>query len=107
MHHGRASGSVKLHSWIAALGQQGAEAEPWRLGVLELTRPQARRPLAACFHLPILVRVRGSLLEAHALVDHLCLTERGTPVRGIILSQWCLGSDRLEAPVRVTAHRGK
>jgi hypothetical protein len=38
MRHGRASGSVKLHSWIAALGQQDAEAEPGRLGVLELTR---------------------------------------------------------------------
>ena len=38
MHHGRASGSVKLHSWIATLDQQGAEAETGRLGVLGLTR---------------------------------------------------------------------
>jgi len=28
---------VKLHSWITALGQQGTEAEPRRLGVLRLT----------------------------------------------------------------------
>src|SRR5215204_2099097 len=45
-------------------------------------------------------------LEAHVLVDHLCLTERGTPVRSI-LPQWYPGSDHLEAPVPVTAHRGK
>src|SRR5215208_7879899 len=45
-------------------------------------------------------------LEAHVLVDHLCLTERGTPVRSI-LPQWYLGSDHLEAPIPVTAHRGK
>jgi hypothetical protein len=44
-------------------------------------------------------------LEAHALVEHLCLTERGTQCGA--LSQWYLGSDHLEAPVPVTAHRGK
>src|SRR5215218_8451758 len=42
IHHGRTSGSVKLHSWISALGQQGTEAEPGRLGVLRLTYPLAR-----------------------------------------------------------------
>jgi hypothetical protein len=28
-----------LHSWVTALGQQGTEAEPGRLGVLGLTYP--------------------------------------------------------------------
>ena len=32
---------MKLHSWISALGQQGTEAEPGRLGVLGLTYPFA------------------------------------------------------------------
>src|SRR3712207_1516071 len=27
VHHGRTSGSVELHSWVATLGQQGTE--PW------------------------------------------------------------------------------
>jgi hypothetical protein len=37
--HRRTSGSVKLHSWVTTLGQQGTEAEPGRLGVLRLTYP--------------------------------------------------------------------
>jgi hypothetical protein len=40
MHPGRTSGSVKLHSWITALGQQGTEAEPGRLGDLRLMYPR-------------------------------------------------------------------
>ena len=42
--HGQSSGTVKLHSWISALGQQGTEAETGWLGVLRLTYPLARRP---------------------------------------------------------------
>jgi hypothetical protein len=30
VHRGRTSGSVKLHSWVTAFGQQGAEAERGR-----------------------------------------------------------------------------
>jgi hypothetical protein len=44
MYHGRTSGSVQLHSWITALGQQSTEAEPGRLGVLRLTYQRSRRP---------------------------------------------------------------
>jgi hypothetical protein len=40
------------------------------------------------------------------LGDHLCLTECGTPARGI-LSEWHLGYGHLEAPVREAAHRVK
>jgi putative hemolysin len=40
------------------------------------------------------------------LGDHLCLTERGTPARGI-LSEWRVGYGHLEAPVREAAHRVK
>jgi hypothetical protein len=40
------------------------------------------------------------------LEDHLCLTERGTPARGI-LSEWHLGYGHLEVPVREAAQRVK
>src|SRR5919112_3129125 len=100
-----AASSTCSTPWVTALGQQRTEAEPGRLGVLGLTHPQARHPRAAFYHLPTFVRVRGPPLEAHALVEHLCLTERGTQCGA--LSQWYLGSDHLEAPVPVTAHRGK
>jgi hypothetical protein len=30
LHHGRTSGSVKLHSWVTAFGQQGTEVERGR-----------------------------------------------------------------------------
>src|SRR5918993_4343347 len=36
-HHAPTSGSVKLHSWSTAFGQQSTEAEPGRLGVFILT----------------------------------------------------------------------
>src|SRR5919107_1497833 len=41
IYHGRTSGSVKVHSWITVLGQQGTEAETGRLGVLRLTCPSS------------------------------------------------------------------
>ena len=40
----RTSGSVKLHTWVTALGQQGTKAEPGRLGVFRLTHPWCARP---------------------------------------------------------------
>src|SRR5829696_5346205 len=45
MHHGLTSGAMELHSWFTALGQQGREAQPGRLGVLRLTyRPSSLGP---------------------------------------------------------------
>src|SRR5215211_6140671 len=57
--HRRTSGTVKLHSWVTAIGQQGTEAETRRLGVLGLTyrpaplpSPSAPRPARPQFLLP-------------------------------------------------------
>ena len=102
--HRRISGSVTLQCSVTVFGQQGTEAETWRLGVLRPTYPQARHPQADFYHLPEYVRLRSPLLEAHILVDHLCLTERGTPVRGICRNGTLA---RIISRLPVTAHRAK
>jgi hypothetical protein len=43
---------VKLQSWVTALGEQGMEAEPGRLGVFRRTHFQVRRPRESSYHPP-------------------------------------------------------
>jgi hypothetical protein len=48
---GAAYGSVKLHFWVTALGQQRMKANPGRLGVLGLTYRSNGRPSVLPVHL--------------------------------------------------------
>ena len=104
MHHVRTSGSVKLHSRITALGQQRIKAKPGRLGVLELTYPQARRPRAAIYHLPELVSVRSPARSARLGAPPMSNRAHHTSSEHLAAMVPWLGSSGGSRP---TAHRGK
>src|SRR5918994_675304 len=55
MHHAPTSGSVKLHSWISALGQQGTEVQDGKsstLGCMSLYAPDSLEPTRFTHLLP-------------------------------------------------------
>jgi hypothetical protein len=87
IHHGRTSGSVKVHCWVTTLGQQGTEVQDGRSSTLVCMSQWNIHLLSAGFLLPIL--------------SSMIFTARTTPRSARIISP--SSSARRRTPSSVTA----